>query len=130
MESISVKQLVKEGIVSQLSPLRINTNGYPFVTVLDKKGKALNVYFGKKTSEVVLDTFDVKDNIAKFVVDCNLIKTENADGEVRFKLSSSSSSYEDLASLLDVSVSTDFPIEEFQKTFSVKEEVANPASQG
>ncbi len=116
MEQISLKQLVQKGTVRNISSLRENTNGYPFVTLLNKKGEAQNIYFGQKSSVVIKDTFEVGDNIITALKDATVIKAKNAEGETRYKLSlpNSSSKYSTDSELMDV-----FGIEEVESEFDV-----------
>lgn len=130
LQSISLVQLVKKGTVSNISELRENTNGYPFITLLSGN-KAQNVYFGKNTAEKVNGTFKVGDKILPFLKECNIVKTENADGEVRFKLSHSTSAYSSEFELMSEfgldEITTDFPVEEFSQQFqSVTANVNTP----
>lgn len=120
LQSISLIQLVKKGIVSNISKLRKNSNEYLFITLLSGN-KAQNVYFGKNTSQKVSDNFEVGANILPFLKECNIVKTENAEGEVRFKLSHSTSAYSSEFELMSEfgldEIATDFPVEEFSKQF-------------
>jgi len=126
LQSISLTQLIKKGVVTGISELRINTSDYPFVTFL-KGSKSTNVYFGQKTSEKVVGTFQKGDNINSFLKECSVVKTSNKDGEVRYKLSHSTSGYTTgftLASEFGLDdVDVNFPIEEFTKEFQAKENV-------
>ena len=123
LQSISLTQLIKKGVVTGVSELRTNTNDYPFVTFL-KGNKSTNVYFGQKTSEKVVGTFQKGDNVIPFLKECSVVKTSNKDGEVRFKLSHSTSVYTtgfSLASEFGLDdVDVNFPIEEFTKEFQAK----------
>lgn len=129
LAAISLTQLLKKGMITAISELRENTNGYPFVTFL-KGSKANNVYFGVKTAEVIKGTFEKGDTILSFLKDCSVAKTENANGETRFKLFHSTSSYASESQLMAEfgldSIATNFPIEEFAKEFTAKENVQIP----
>lgn len=130
LQSISLVELVKKGKVSNISELRENTNGYPFITLLSGN-KSQNVYFGKNTADKVSGTFNVGDKILPFLKECNIVKTENAEGETRFKLSHSTSAYSSKAELMSEfgldEIATDFPVEEFSKQFqSVTANVNTP----
>ncbi len=130
LQSISLAQLIKKGIVTGVSELRTNTNDYPFVTFL-KGNKSTNVYFGQKTSEKVAGTFQKGDNVIPFLKECSIVKTLSQqaghEGEVRYKLSHSTSGYTTgftLASEFGLDdVDVNFPIEEFTKEFQAKENV-------
>ena len=132
MEQISLKQLFKKGVFNAVSVLRENENGYPYVTLLrtTSKGTASqNVYFGQKTAELVSDTFNVGDRIDSMLADAQVIKTKNADNEVRFKLStnptSDYASEQQLADIFGVDApENNFDTEMFQKGFQVRESVS------
>ena len=129
MEQISLKQLFKKGVFNTVSILRENENGYPYVTLLrtTSKGTASqNIYFGQKTAKIVSDTFNVGDRIDSLLADAQIIKTENSNGEVRYKLStnptSDYASEQTLADIFEVELSeNDFDTEMFQKGFQVRE---------
>jgi hypothetical protein len=111
MKSASLKSAFIAGVVNNVSAVRENTeNGYKFVTVLDKRGGASNIYFGKKSAEVV-EEGDVltKDQMlgAEFVL------ATNAEGESRIKLSlSDASDYTNLANIFDdITISADHEVE-------------------
>lgn len=138
MEQISLKQLFKKGVFNTVSVLRENENGYPYVTLLrtTSKGTASqNVYFGQKTAQIVSDTFNVGDRIDSLLADAQIIKTENSNGEVRYKLStnptSDYASEQTLADIFGVELSeNDFDTEMFQKGFQVRESVTNGTGVG
>ena len=116
METISLRELVKRGVVRNLSVLRENTNGYPFITLLNKRGQANNIYFGQKSAILIKDNFEIGQNIVVALKDATVIKTANEAGEVRYKLSlpSPTSKYSSDSELMDV-----FGIEEVETEFSV-----------
>ena len=92
MQSTSLKSLYFSGAFDVISTLKINTNGYPFVTLIKTapnggKSKSTNIYFGKASSELVLNTFEIGDSVLKAVIDADVVLTENAAGEKRFKIS-------------------------------------------
>ena len=87
-----VVQTLKEFCVSrgftQFAPsVRVNTNGYPFVTFIDKDNKAENIYFSKASSKGV--DAGVVVNKALFA-GFQIGLTTNAQGESRVKLISNS----------------------------------------
>lgn len=129
-----MRELIKRGVVRNISTLRKNVNGYPFVTLLSKKGDSQNLYFGQKSGVLIQDNFEVGENIIPALKDSTVIKTINADGEARYKLSlpAPGGSYSTDSELMDVfgidDVEYDFNIAEFQQQFSAKEvSVAQPA---
>ena len=72
--------------------IRINTNGYPFVTVL-RGSDAENIYFSKKAAAEVAEGQSVKSIASQLYVNV----ATNASGESRTKLSfAGNSTYEDI----------------------------------
>ena len=75
------------------------------------------------------DTFKVGDNILTMLADAQVIKTKNANDEVRYKLSISPTtdyaSETSMADVFGVELSAgDFNVAEFQKQFQTRESVA------
>lgn len=127
MKKISLKKLVQDRVVTNISALRTNINGYPYVTML-VGNKSQNVYFGQKTAEIVSDTFSVDDNILSFLADAEVIQTVNEKGETRFKLSKNAGSdYATETAMADVFgvelSSGDFDVKLFTSEFTAKQEV-------
>lgn len=127
MKKISLKKLVQDRVVTNISGLRKNLNDYPYVTML-VGNKSQNVYFGVKTAEVVADTFSTNDNILSFLADAEVIQTENAAGEIRFKLSKNAgsdySSETAMADVFGVELSSgEFDVKLFASEFTAKEAV-------
>lgn len=120
MQVIDFKTLVQKGLIRNYSVLRINTSGYPFVTILNKANRANNLYFSKNSAQSVLDTFGEGQDITEFLKTAQVVKTTNQDGEVRYKLSSSGD-YKSNSSIADAFgvqlEEQDFDIEEFAKQF-------------
>jgi hypothetical protein len=79
--------LVKNRTISSISKLHFNTNGYPFVTMLTKDSKAQNLYFGIKSSQIIGGNYGEGDTIIKELINADIVQTENAQGEIRYKLS-------------------------------------------
>ena len=127
MEQISLRELVKRGTVRNISVLRENTNGYSFVTLLNKKGMSQNIYFGQKSAVIIKDTFEVGNSIVAALKDATIIKSTNAEGEIRYKLSlpNPTSKYSTDSELMDVfgieEVETEFSVAEFEKQFQAQE---------
>lgn len=88
MNTLSVKEFVKsKNFVSIVPSIRTNTNGYPYLTFIDKDNKAENIYFSKASSENLADGVVVnKDFLSTFQVAVTL----NADNQERIKLVSNS----------------------------------------
>ena len=127
MKKISLKKLVQDRVVTNISGLRVNVSGYPYVTMLTGS-KSQNVYFGQKTAEVVSDTFSVNDNILPFLADAEIIQTVNAAGEVRFKLSknpgSDYASETAMADVFGIELSNgEFDVKAFSSEFTAKKAV-------
>ena len=94
----SIKDFAKSKGFMQLAPaVRINTNGYPFITFINEKNEAENIYFSKSAAEQVAEGTPVdKSLLARHQIGI----TTNAEGEERIKLISNSERV-DLFSLLD-----------------------------
>ena len=136
MKKISLKKLVQDKVVTNISGLRTNINGYPFVTML-VGSKSQNVYFGQKTAELVANTFSENDNILSFLADAEVIQTQNeeqkANGEWRFKLSKNAgsdyASETAMADVFGVELSAgEFDVKAFASEFTAKEVVATGIS--
>lgn len=84
------------GITAVAKTVRINTNGYPFLTML-RGNDAENLYFSKSAAALVTEG-TVTASIAKelFVVDA-----KNAAGETRTKLTFNNSNYADIDDLFE-----------------------------
>lgn len=86
---------VNNQFISLVPTVRVNENGYPYITFIDVNNKAENIYFSKESSKAVA---------AGTVVDKQLLTnyqigiTTNAAGEKRTKLVSNSNRV-DIASL-------------------------------
>ncbi len=132
MKKISLKKLVQDRVVTNISALRVNVSGYPYVTMLTGS-KSQNVYFGQKTAEVVSDTFSVDDNILSFLADAEVIETKNEAGETRFKLSKNAGSdyatETAMADVFGVELSAgEFDVKAFASEFTAKEVVSTGVS--
>lgn len=123
METISFRKLVQDRHVKSFSTLRINENGYPFVTLLGNNSTSMNIYFGKKSAQIVTDNAEEGDGIALMLKDANVIKTFNENGELRYKMSltqgSNYASTSELEEIFGVEASAgDFDVKEFLQAFS------------
>lgn len=86
-----------KGFVNIVPRVRINTNGYPYVTFIDSANQAENIYFSKASAEQVAEGTPVdKGLLARHQIGI----TTNAEGEERIKLISNSERV-DLFSLLE-----------------------------
>ena len=75
--------------------MRENENGYPCSSTslqLQRYSITKMCIFSQKTAQIVSDTFNVGDRIDSMLTDAQVIKTKNADNEVRFKLSTNPTS--------------------------------------
>jgi len=76
-----------KGFSSVAPTVRVNTNGYPFITFIDEKNVAENIYFSKAASAKV----DVGMPVDKALLAQHQIAiTKNEAGEDRIKLISNS----------------------------------------
>jgi hypothetical protein len=97
-KSVSLEKAVKAGLITNISPVRVNSSGYAYITVINGD-KASNLYFGKRSAEKVavgqqLGAEELKN--AQFVL------STNAAGEQRLKISlNGESSYTDLTSIFN-----------------------------
>lgn len=133
MKKTSLRNLVQKGIVRTVGKLRTNINDYPYVTMLTAGSKSQNVYFGQTTAELVKDNFSEGDSIIAFLADAEVIQTENAAGEIRFKLSknpnSDYASEQELADVFGIEMQDgEFDYRLFQSLFQGKDEVVTSNS--
>lgn len=123
MEVIDFRTLVQKGLVRNYSVVRVNASGYPFVTILNKANRASNLYFSKNSAQSVLDTFGEGQDITEFLKTAQVVKTANADGDIRYKLSSSGD-YKSNSSLADAFgvqlEEQNFNLQEFAKQFETQ----------
>ncbi len=128
MKSISLSALYKQGIFNNISRLRKNTTGYYYVTLLHTVGEkttSSNIYFGKKTAELIDGTFQVGDSVSQFLKHGEIVQSTNKDGDVRFKISTSgSSNYSSEAELNEIwgenTTKETIDLELFKKEFEAK----------
>lgn len=101
IKSTSLLSLAKGGHVRNISAVRVNANGYKYITFLNGKGGATNVYLGRKTSEM----FEEGDIInAEMAQDAVVVLATNEAGEERLKFSiNTGGTYSDVTALFGVS---------------------------
>jgi hypothetical protein len=118
MQGTTFVNLVKRGIVKGYGTLKVNASGYPFITLLTKNSKSTNIYFSKKSSESIVDTFGEGGDITDFLRKANVVLTLNEKGEERYKLTGNSE-YTSAADALGVVVEdeSDFDYSRFEKEF-------------
>ena len=98
LKVLSIKELcVLKGFVTLVPSVRSNTNDYPYITFINAKNEAENIYFSKAASANVtlgspVDKAMLATHQAAF--------TKNEAGEDRIKLISNSERV-DISSLLD-----------------------------
>jgi hypothetical protein len=122
MKSMTMRELYKRGLWKTCSSLRENSSGFYFVTLLNKQGKAANLYLGKKSSSLIKDNFKAGDNIIQWLGEASIVETANKEGETRFKISGNgNSNYSSEASIQEIFGNSleeqDFSIENFKKEF-------------
>lgn len=83
---ISVKDFMKANNFTQVhNEVRQNSNGYPFVTFINGKNEAENIYFSKEAAK--LPSAKLGTPIAKgYFNDFSIAETKNEAGETRIKL--------------------------------------------
>jgi hypothetical protein len=127
--------LVKNKTITSISTLNFNTSSYPFVTVLTKNSKSQNLYFGIKSSQVIANNYGEGENIIKELVNADVIQTENAQGEIRFKISlpgeSRYSSETELMNAFGLEIETplDFNMDLFVSQFEGKPSIVAEVSE-
>ena len=89
--------VASKGFATIVPVIRENANGYPFITFIDAKNVAENIYFSK-TSSAFLAAGQLIDK--GFINQYQIGTTVNANGETRTKLVSNSNRVS-LADLLD-----------------------------
>jgi hypothetical protein len=125
--------LVKNKIITSISKLHFNTNCYPFITMLTKDSKAQNIYFGIKSSQVIGGNYQEGETIIKELVNADIVQTENAQGEIRYKISlpgeSNYSSETELMNAFGLEVETpvDFDMDLFMSQFEGKPSIVAEA---
>jgi hypothetical protein len=95
---LSIAEFAKsKGIVSITPKVRANTNGFPYVTMINGNNEAENVYFSKAAATKVAADMPVTTDMLKAH---QIGVTHNEAGEERIKLISNSERL-DLFALLD-----------------------------
>ena len=84
MKILSLREFcTSKNFVEIHKSVRENTNGYPFVTFMDKNNKAENIYFTKSQSANFAEGMLLTPSIMK---DLQIAVVKNAQGEERIKL--------------------------------------------
>lgn len=125
MQSISFKSLYLAKVFSTITKLRVNKNGYHFITLINKNGEANNLYFSKNSDGYIGANYEVGEDITSLLVKSEIVAVENADGELRHKITLQGSTDYIGANVLDelfgVETAVDFNIENFKAEFSAEE---------
>lgn len=87
--TMSVGEFCKSQGLTQIVPkIRVNSNGYPYVTFINGENVATNIYFTVNASDTVSEGQDLRE----ISDDLQIVFVQNADGEDRIKLSRKSTS--------------------------------------
>lgn len=83
---VAVKDFMKQNGFTQVHrEVRVNTNGYPYITFINAKNEAENIYFSKGAAD--MPEASVGTQIGKGYFDnFNVATTTNEKGEERIKL--------------------------------------------
>lgn len=93
---LTIKEFIASKKFASIVPIvRVNKNGYPYLTFIDSDNKAENVYFSKKAMVAEGQVID-----KQFLAGYQIAEVENGAGEKRTKLISNSARVS-LADLLD-----------------------------
>lgn len=86
---VGIKDFVQDkGYVQVIPEVRANANGYPFLTFVDADNKAENIYFSKSESEGLEKGQQLDQDYIKSL---RVAETSNANGEIRWKLTTGNS---------------------------------------
>lgn len=126
MQSITFKSLYLAKVFSTITTLRKNVSGYHFITLINNKGEANNVYFSKNSDAYINANYEVGEDISALLLKAEIVAVENADGELRHKITLQGSTDYIGASALDalfgVEAPVDFDMDSFKEEFSAKAE--------
>lgn len=98
MQVATIKEFVAQKGYTQVVPkVRSNVNGYPFITLINSKNEAENIYFSKAASaDLTVDQDVTKDMFKSY----QIAFVKNEAGEERIKIISNSERV-DISSLWD-----------------------------
>ena len=95
-KSVSLRKAFENGVITNISKVRMNSSNYPYVTVLNGS-KSNNVYFGKKSGALVTEGQHLS---VDQLTTATLLLATNEAGEQRLKLGlGGSDSYTNLESI-------------------------------
>ncbi len=119
METTTFVNLVRKGIVKSFSVLRVNSSGYPFITLINSQNAVTNMYFSKAASQIVLNNFGEGEHVTAFLKEANVTLTQNEAGEERYKISTGGN-YLSAADALGISSDSDesFDYAKFSQEFA------------
>lgn len=84
IQTVLVKDfMLSAGFTQVIKMVRINSNGYPYITFVDEKNVATNIYFSKNASKLVAEGQAIEKG---FFNPFRIAETTNALGEKRIKL--------------------------------------------
>lgn len=87
--TMSVVEFCKSNDLTEIVPkIRINSNGYPYVTFINSDNVATNIYFTVNASDTVSEGQDLRE----IASDLQIVFVKNELGEDRIKLSRKSTS--------------------------------------
>jgi len=87
--TMSVVEFCKSNDLTEIVPkIRINANGYPYVTFINSDNVATNIYFTVNASDTVSEGQDLRE----IASDLQIVFVKNELGEDRIKLSRKSTS--------------------------------------
>lgn len=81
--SWSVKDFCSDHGITTVTKVRVNTNGYPFITFINESSEAENIYFSKSLAEEL----NLQEGDAPSVLKGKrIVELEYDNNEVRFKI--------------------------------------------
>lgn len=81
--TMSVRDFMLDNGLTVHNEVRVNTNKYPYLTFINEKNEAENIYFSKSASALVTEGQPV---VKGFFDNFLMVETTNADGEKRIKI--------------------------------------------
>jgi hypothetical protein len=96
MQTLAIKEFMgldANKFADVIPAIRVNSNGYPFLTFTTADNKATNVYFSK-SMQVTAGPIDIA-----FLRGLKACETANAEGELRWKLTNTAGNRVSLADL-------------------------------
>ena len=98
MKTMSVSEFcAANNLVEVAKSVRVNANGYPYITFIDSSNVAFNLYLSISLSSEIAEGTEIRRG---FFNDKVIAETENAEGEKRFKLAHKESLRIELSEIL------------------------------